>query len=58
MKAAKIVKKGHTANTQKGMGDFYGNGIKAKVGTMRSSYTAPVNPVPAKKIKKPPATLA
>ena len=48
----------HEANTKYGMGDFYGIGIKAKVGTMRDSPSVPGKPVPSKSFRKPPKGLA
>lgn len=50
-------KQAHTQNTPYGMGDSYGTGIRAKLGTMRedSMGVIAVNP---KQLKKPPKTLA
>lgn len=33
-------------------GDFYGSGVKAKVGRMRG-YSVGINPVPKAKLRKP-----
>lgn len=54
----KKAKNAHTANTKYGMGDFYGSGIRAKVGRIRDSFTGGSNPVSKKGLKKPPKTLA
>lgn len=57
MKKMKGLKTAHTSNSQMGMGDFYGSGIKQKVGRVREDY---IN-MPSKKtnnIKKPPKSLA
>ncbi len=45
----------HTANTQYGMGDYYGTGIKAKLGRIRDGMGKPVS---AKGLKTPPKSLA
>ena len=34
----KISKNAHTSNSQIGMGDFYGSGIKQKIGRIRDVY--------------------
>lgn len=49
-------KEAHTFNVKKGMGDYYGTGIKAKVGRMRDGLGQ--IPVPTKKLSKPPKSLA
>ncbi len=54
--APKGLKTAHTPNTQKGMGDFYGQGIKAPVGKMRSGIG--LKSVSKAKLKKPPKALA
>ena len=46
----------HTANTKYGMGDNYGTGIKAKVGTMRDGMG--MQTMSKKKIGTPPNKLA
>lgn len=54
--AKKIVKNAHTAKTQTGMGDYYGTGIKQKVGRARDIMgMTPIKPI---KMKKPPKSLA
>lgn len=47
----------HVQNTQFGMGDNYGMGVKAKLGRVRSG-TMGTNPLTEKKIKNPPKSLA
>ena len=47
----------HTQNTQYGMGDNYGTGIKAKLGKVRRDTMGMVALSP-KKLKTPPKTLA
>jgi hypothetical protein len=46
----------HTPKSSKGLGDFYGTGIVAKLGTIRDS--AVVNEQHSKDLKKPPKSLA
>lgn len=47
----------HTPRSPKGMGDFYGTGIRAPMGKSitDSMIVAPMSP---KKLKKPPKSLA
>lgn len=47
----------HVANTKYGMGDYYGQAIKQKVGRTRDVFTGSV-PVSQKGLKKPPKSLA
>ncbi len=47
----------HTSKTSKGMGDYYGTGIKQSVGKMRSPSVG-MTPASAKKVKTPPRSLA
>lgn len=54
----KKPKQAHTANSKYGMGDFYGSGIRAKVGRVRDMYLPGVNPVSSENLKKPPKKLA
>ena len=54
----KKAKQAHTANTKYGMGDFYGSGLRAKIGKVRDMYMPGANPVAPKALKKPPKTLA
>lgn len=55
MKKSQPTKNAHTANTKFGMGDFYGTGIKAKSGRVRSELGK--RPVAPNKVK-PPKSLA
>jgi len=58
MKNSKIKpkKEWHASSSKIGMGDFYGSGIKQKVGRFREDFMS--NPTPAKKLGKPPRSLA
>ena len=56
MKKVKSLKTAHTSNSQKGMGDYYGSGIKNKVGKVRSVMG--FEPIGKGKIKKAPKSLA
>ncbi len=47
----------HTSRSPKGMGDYYGTGIKAKIGKMRSD-SMEVNELTPAQLKKPPKSLA
>lgn len=53
----KSSKFSHTPRSQKGMGDYYGTGIRAKIGKMRSDSMGMVHMTP-KKLKNPPKSLA
>ena len=55
---SKIRKQAHVADSKFGMGDFYGTGVRNKVGKIRSGYTPGTNPVGKKGLKKPPKSLA
>ncbi len=56
MKSRKPLKNAHTANTKYGMGDYYGTGIRAKLGKVRNVLgTTNLSP---KKVKTPPRSLA
>lgn len=48
----------HVSNTSLGMGDYYGTGIKQKIGKVRDSYTPMARPASKKQLKIPPKTLA
>lgn len=52
----KPPKTAHTSDSQKGSGDYYGTGIRNKVGKVRDvmGYTD----MPKKKLKIPPKSLA
>ena len=54
----KAKKEAHVSNTKFGMGDFYGSGIRNKIGRVRSSFTPGANPVGKKGLKIPPKSLA
>jgi len=54
--AVKGIKSVHTSSAKKGMGDYYGSGVKNKMGTMVSGVG--VNPLTPKKLKKPPKAVA
>ncbi len=56
MKKVKTLKTAHTSNSKKGMGDYYGSGIKNPMGKMRDDYI--IKPVVGKKMKTPPKSLA
>lgn len=47
----------HVAHTSMGMGDYYGTGIRAKLGRVREDTVGMVAPTP-KQIKTPPKGLA
>jgi hypothetical protein len=57
MKKPKALKSAHTANTKYGMGNYYGTGIKAKIGRMRSDSVGMI-PLSTKKLKTPPRGIA
>lgn len=52
----KALKNSHTSNSKIGMGDFYGTGIKQKMGRARDVMG--MSPPTAAKLKKPPKKLA
>ncbi len=52
----KSLKTAHTSNSQKGMGDNYGQGVRNKVG--RPIDIMGMTPVNAKNRNKPPKSLA
>jgi hypothetical protein len=56
VKAPKALKNAHTSNSKKGMGDYYGTGITAKIGRMREGVG--FESVSPKKLKTPPKSLA
>lgn len=55
-KPPKRTKEAHTAPTKYGMGDYYGTGIKQKMGRVRDNYVD--YPVASKNLGKPPKSLA
>jgi hypothetical protein len=56
-KPYKKNREAHVANTKYGMGDHYGQGVKAKIGKMRSNSIGMIQLTP-KKLKTPPRSLA
>lgn len=50
-------KEAHVMPTKYGMGDYYGTGIKAKVGTVRDDMMGTTATTP-KKLKTPPRSVA
>jgi hypothetical protein len=50
-------KEWHSSNAKFGMGDYYGTGIKAKVGRVRDDSMG-MNAVTPSKLKNPPKSLA
>lgn len=57
MKKVKAPMNVHTSKSQIGMGDHYGTGIKAKIGSLRESYMNP-SKASMKKLGNPPRSLA
>jgi len=57
MKKTKGLKTAHTPNSPKGMGDYYGTGIKQKMGRIREDSMGLMQSTP-KKLKTPPKSLA
>lgn len=47
----------HVSHTSLGMGDYYGSGIRAKVGKMRDSYSPEITPLSKKGLKTPPKSV-
>lgn len=58
MKKIKTPKQFHTSNDKKGAGDYYGTGIKQKVGSVRDMYPVDYSPMGKNKMGKPPKSLA
>jgi hypothetical protein len=56
MKKSKRFVASHTSQSQRGVGDYYGTGIRNKVGIVRDSFSD--LPLPLKKGNKPPKSLA
>lgn len=50
------TKLAHTSKSQSGRGDFYGSGIRNKIGTSREDSMAPK--ISKKQIRTPPKKLA
>lgn len=57
MKKLRHTKEWHTSPTKKGMGDYYGQGIKQKQGRIRDDYMGTISMTP-KALKKAPKSLA
>jgi hypothetical protein len=55
-KKTKRYRFAHTNQSQSGLGDYYGTGIVAKIGKMRSGLG--MQTLIPKELKKPPKTLA
>lgn len=55
MKKVKTAKQAYTSNSKKGMGDYYGSGLKAPIGRSRSDLIG--KPIPSRKRKVPPTKL-
>jgi hypothetical protein len=56
-KSQKPYKFAHTTGSQKGLGDFYGTGVVAKIGKMRGESMG-MQALSLKEMKKPPKSLA
>jgi hypothetical protein len=52
----KLHKESHTENTRFGMGDYYGTGIKSKMGRVRSDSVG-YRPVSRKQMGTPPKSV-
>lgn len=57
MKNAKKPKISHTPRSSKGLGDYYGTGVKAKIGKMRRDSMG-MHSLTPDELKKPPKSLA
>jgi hypothetical protein len=57
VKRLKGLKNAHTPNTKYGMGDYYGTGVRAKLGKVREDTLGMRNITP-KKLKTPPRSVA
>ncbi len=56
MKKVKPLKTTHTNPSPKGMGDYYGTGVRNRMGKAVDVFSA--TPVKAKNIGKPPKSVA
>jgi hypothetical protein len=56
MKKLKKTAAAHTTLSSKGVGDFYGSGIRNKIG--RSRDVMGISEIPSKKLKNPPKSMA
>jgi len=57
LKPLKRVRETHVSNTKMPMGDYYGSGIKQKVGRLRDDYMG-TSTTTSNKTGKPPKSLA
>jgi len=57
MKSGSKYKEAHVMNTKYGMGDYYGTGIKQKIGRIRDDSMGMTALTP-KKLKIPPKSVA
>lgn len=55
--SSKPYKFSHTPASSKGMGDYYGTGVVAKIGKMRDDSMG-MHQITPSKMKKPPRSLA
>ena len=55
---SKVQKFNHVSNTKMGMGDFYGTGLRAKVGKVIDGYSTTFQPLSKKEKSNPPKSLA
>lgn len=56
MAKVKAPKFAHTSNSKKGMGDYYGTGLRNPVGKIRDVFGS--GPISKGNLKKPPKSLA
>jgi hypothetical protein len=56
MKKQKRLESAHTPRSPQGMGDFYGSGIRAKIGRMRDGIG--FEALSKKQLSNPPKTFA
>lgn len=56
MKPIKPLKKAHTSNSSRAQPDYYGSGIRNKIGKPREIMG--MKPLGSKKVGKPPKSLA
>lgn len=54
----KPFKEAHVANTKYGSGDYYGTGIKQKVGRVRNAYSIEGCDIHSNNSNNPPRSLA
>lgn len=56
MKNKKAPKSAHTDNNKKGLGDYYGTGVRAKIGRVREDMIS--QNISSRNLRKPPQSLA